>query len=108
MKTTALTLYDEFLAKTEDKPVVAAVLALTQAILSTQGHTLGEWLSSREAAELLKVSRKTIYKMIDDGELRHERVRGQIRIRREDVENFGKKPKVIPGGSRRGNSWFAS
>ena len=42
----------------------------------------------RETAEILKVSEKTVYKMIRSNELTCIWVRGQIRITRTALDNF--------------------
>jgi len=47
------------------------------------------WLRVEEAAELLKVSTRTIYKLVNSGELPASRVGSKWRIRRVDVLNFG-------------------
>lgn len=42
----------------------------------------------RDVATLLKVSTKTVYGLIHDGELRCIWVRGQIRISSQQLENY--------------------
>lgn len=51
--------------------------------------TADPWLRVEEAAELLKVSTRTIYRMINDSELPAVRVGNKWRIRREDLMNLG-------------------
>jgi excisionase family DNA binding protein len=41
-----------------------------------------------EVAKILKVSTATVRRMIDDGELKAIRIRGQIRIRKEDLDKL--------------------
>jgi excisionase family DNA binding protein len=41
-----------------------------------------------EVAKILKVSTATVRRMIDSGELKAIRIRGQIRIRKEDLEDL--------------------
>jgi len=45
-------------------------------------------ISVKEVAGLLKVSEKTVYSMVNSGELPAFRVRNQWRIRREDLETW--------------------
>lgn len=47
-----------------------------------------EVLTISEVAKLLRVSEDTIRKMIDDGEMQAFKVRGQWRIRKEEVERI--------------------
>ena len=46
------------------------------------------WLRVEEAAELLKVSPRTIYKLIREGSLPAQRVGNKWRIKRIDVINL--------------------
>ena len=41
-----------------------------------------------EVAEILKVSVQTVRRLIDDGELKAFRVRGQWRVRKEDLDDY--------------------
>lgn len=41
-----------------------------------------------EAAKILKVSTATIRRMIEDGEIRAIRVRGQLRIPKEEIDRI--------------------
>ena len=50
--------------------------------------TIDHWLRVEEAAELLKVSTRTIYKLINDGDLPAVRVGNKWRIRRDEVLNL--------------------
>jgi excisionase family DNA binding protein len=45
-----------------------------------------DWLSPAEAADLLGVSPRRVYALIDDGRLRAERVGGRILVHRDSVE----------------------
>lgn len=42
-------------------------------------------LSVREVAKLLGVSTATVYKLVEEGEIPHRRVRNSIRVRRGDL-----------------------
>lgn len=48
----------------------------------------------REVASILKVSEKTVYGLIHDREIKCIRVRGQIRITSEQLNNFLKGDSV--------------
>jgi excisionase family DNA binding protein len=39
-----------------------------------------EWLTAKAVAEMLGLSRPTIYRMLEDGDLEAHRIRGQYRI----------------------------
>jgi len=45
-------------------------------------HTL------EEVAEILRVSTATVRKLIESGELKAKKVRGQWRIRKEDLDTY--------------------
>lgn len=45
-------------------------------------------LTMKELTELFKVSRATIYKMIDKGDLAFVRISGQLRFLEKDVEEY--------------------
>ena len=42
----------------------------------------------RELADMLKVSQKTIYRLVESGDLLPHRIGGQLRFRKEDIESF--------------------
>ena len=42
----------------------------------------------QEIASILRVSKKTVYKLVHDGQLQFLRVRGQIRITSKALEQF--------------------
>ena len=50
-------------------------------------------LTVREVAELLKVNRNFVYKMIADGELQSVKI-GSIKVRRNDLEEYVKSKEV--------------
>ncbi len=54
-----------------------------------------EWMSTREAAEYLRVARSTLYRWCDEGRLRYFQTapRAARRFRREDLDDVYK-----PGG----------
>lgn len=68
-----------------------------------------EWLSTPKAAELLGVRVRTVYNLINKGELPADFVlpypgpksrRRAIRIRRQDLEDFIEQARVKPGQLR--------
>jgi excisionase family DNA binding protein len=44
-----------------------------------------EWISTRDAAELLGIRIRDLYRMIDNGDLPVSEIEGAIRIRRDDL-----------------------
>ena len=53
-------------------------------------RAVGDALTVREVATLLKVSTATVYSMVERGELAHFRVRNAIRVHRSAVERFSR------------------
>ena len=51
-------------------------------------HKPMEYLTPAEIAERLKVTRRTVYKWIDEGKLQAYKVGVNVRIKREDLEAF--------------------
>ncbi len=47
-----------------------------------------ELLTIEEVARILRISVQTVRRMIDEGELRAIKIRGQWRIKREDLQNY--------------------
>jgi len=45
-------------------------------------------LTLEEVAQILSISVSTVRRMIDDRELRARRVRGQLRVLKEDLEEY--------------------
>jgi excisionase family DNA binding protein len=56
------------------------------------------WLSSRESAERLGVSLRTLYKLIDEGRLVGYQIGRNIRLREQDIEEFLDRSRIAPGG----------
>jgi excisionase family DNA binding protein len=57
----------------------------------------GEWLSTPEAARFLGIVPRTLYRLIDSGQLPAYRFGRVIRIRAEDLEAFVEASKLKPG-----------
>ena len=58
---------------------------------------LKEILNSKEVANHLRVSQRTIIREVESGRLEAFRVGRSLRFTRESVEEYKKKQKVIPG-----------
>ncbi|GAA1004083.1 hypothetical protein GCM10009551_079790 [Nocardiopsis tropica] len=48
------------------------------------------WLTSADVAVMLSLSRSTVYRLADTGQLRAVRVGGSVRFTRESVHAFAK------------------
>lgn len=59
--------------------------------------TAPTWLGTREAAAYLGVNLRTLYRLIDAGELSAYRFGRVIRVKTEDVELFLQSAKIAPG-----------
>ena len=55
------------------------------------------WVSSTQAALLLGVTIRTVYRLVDDGELTAYRFGRVIRIKRSDVTTFIESCRIEPG-----------
>ncbi len=56
-----------------------------------------EWMSTKDASETLGITLRTLYKLIDDGQLDAYKIGRVLRLRRVDVEAFVAGAKVKPG-----------
>ena len=54
-------------------------------------------ITPQEAAEILGVSVKRVYQLIERGSIKARRVRFRLRVDRDSVEQFGVKPKSLGG-----------
>jgi len=52
------------------------------------------FLTLHELAKELRISRNTVYRMVEKRELAFHKVRGALRFRREDVETYLKQTRV--------------
>jgi excisionase family DNA binding protein len=59
-----------------------------------------QWLSTNEAADLLGVVPRTLYRMVDTDGLAAYRIGRLIRLRREDVLAYIERCRVQPGELR--------
>ncbi len=58
------------------------------------------WVSTREAAEQLGVSLRTVYRLIDGGELAAYQIGRNIRVKEVDLERYLDSRKIAPGALR--------
>ena len=56
----------------------------------------GDWMSAADAARLLGITPRTLYRLIDSGELPAHRFGRVIRIRRGDVERVRERMTFDP------------
>ena len=69
--------------------------SLDSSVMSERQNT--QWLSSAEAAELLGLGTRTLYRFIDEGRLPAYRFGRVIRLQRSDVESFVSSCRIEPG-----------
>ncbi len=55
------------------------------------------WYSTDEAAEDLGISQRTVYNLINTGQLTGRRIGRVIRIRREDLDDYLQRAVIDPG-----------
>lgn len=53
-----------------------------------QAEIIREWLTYREAEQLVGLSRTTLWKLINSGEIEHRKVGRAVRINRESLEAY--------------------
>lgn len=56
-----------------------------------------KWLSTKEAAEMLGVTSRTVYRFIDEGNLPAYKFGRVIRVKESDLEGFVDECRVEPG-----------
>ncbi len=56
-----------------------------------------DWLSTQEAARLLGITPRTLYRFIDQGDIPAYRMGRVIRLRRREVESFIESSRIEPG-----------
>ncbi len=57
-----------------------------------QAEIVRGWLTYREAEQLVGLSRTTLWKLIGSGEIEHRRVGRAVRISRESLEEYMRRP----------------
>jgi len=57
-----------------------------------------EWLGTTDVAQQLGLTVRTVYRLINDGQLAAHRIGRVIRIRRDDLDAYMQGSRVPPGG----------
>ena len=55
------------------------------------------WLGSPEAARYLGISQRTLYRLVDDGQLTAYKFGRVMRLKQEDVDKFIEASRIQPG-----------
>ena len=61
------------------------------------GDTTDSWMSSKDAAQRIGITPRTLYRFIDEGQIPAYRIGRVIRLQRSDVESFIEQSRVQPG-----------
>ncbi|MEX0835533.1 MAG: helix-turn-helix domain-containing protein [Nitriliruptor sp.] len=61
------------------------------------GHEEITWLSTKEAARRLGIANRTLYRLIDEGQVTAYKFGRVIRIQESDVEGFIEAARIAPG-----------
>jgi excisionase family DNA binding protein len=59
-----------------------------------------EWLGTKEAAEAIGITLRTLYRLIDDGRIPAYQIGRVIRVRASDLERYLETVKIQPGDLR--------
>ena len=57
----------------------------------------GDWLSTKEAAAALGLTPRTLYRLIDEGQLPAYRFGRVIRLKQTEIDDFVGQSKIEPG-----------
>ncbi len=57
----------------------------------------GDWLSTKEAAAALGLTPRTLYRLIDEGQLPAYRFGRVIRLKQTEIDDFVGRSKITPG-----------
>lgn len=57
----------------------------------------GDWLSTKEAASALGLTPRTLYRLIDEGQLPAYRFGRVIRLKQGEIDSFVSKSQITPG-----------
>ena len=60
-------------------------------------HSDIKWMSTQEAAERLGITVRTLYRLIDPGELAADQFGRVIRLQEDDVDGFIRASRIAPG-----------
>ena len=66
------------------------------AVATDPGDGDGEWMSTADAARLLGITPRTLFRLIDSGDIPAYRFGRVIRIRQSDVERLGENMNTDP------------
>lgn len=59
-----------------------------------------EWLGTPEAAERLGITQRTLYRLIDEGQVPAYKMGRVLRVKASDLEVFLEQSRVAPGSLR--------
>ncbi|GAC1589784.1 MAG: hypothetical protein NVS3B21_06720 [Acidimicrobiales bacterium] len=59
-----------------------------------------EWLGTPESAERLGITQRTLYRLIDEGQVPAYKMGRVLRVRTADIEAFLERSRVAPGSLR--------
>lgn len=59
-----------------------------------------EWMGTKEAAEAVGVTLRTLYRLIDDGKIPAYQIGRVIRVLRSDIESYLDSVRISPGTLR--------
>jgi len=62
-----------------------------------QAEIVREWITYREAEQLVGLSRTTLWKLISAGEIEYRKVGRAVRINRASLEAYMRSPAQPPG-----------
>ncbi|MDW3179942.1 MAG: helix-turn-helix domain-containing protein [Acidimicrobiia bacterium] len=60
-------------------------------------HADGDWLSTKEAASALGLTPRTLYRLIDEGQLPAYRFGRVIRLKQSEIDEFVGTSRIEPG-----------
>lgn len=69
----------------------------TRTDMTGSGMTDIEWLSSKEAARRLGITQRTLYRLIDEGQLPAYKLGRVIRLQQAEVDAFIEAARIRPG-----------
>lgn len=65
-----------------------------------RGAVATQWLSTKEACERLGVTLRTLYRLMDEGQLVAYKIGRLIRLKPEDIDAFIEASRIKPGDLR--------
>jgi excisionase family DNA binding protein len=68
--------------------IAAAVRAALEAAPATEPKTAPELLTVRESCHRLNITRPTLYRLAERGELRFRKIGRSVRIRRDEIDRL--------------------